>query len=128
MYALILINFVTSGCRTEKVLFDSIQFFLEKGLSYLFKDHEIYYSELPSAGPFHALHYLWKQPINDDRSPEQSKLKDKLRSTRKGFYSRVMKKDIQQKLEYIGNIKCSQASFILKELLGGCSAGGRTFC
>ena len=88
----------------------------------------MYYFKPPSAGPFHALHYLWKQPINNDRSPEQLKLKDKLRSTPKGFYSKAMKKDIQQKLECIGNIKRNQASFILKELLGGCSAGGRTFC
>ena len=32
-----------------------------------------------------------------------------------------MKKDIQQKLECIGNIKLNQVSFILKEFLGGSS-------
>ena len=37
------------------------------------------------------------------------------------FYSRAMKKDIQQKLECIGNIKLNQVSFILKEFLGGSS-------
>ena len=47
---------------------------------------------------------------------------DKLRSNQKVFYSRAMKNDIQQKLECIGNIKPNRASFILKELLGDCSA------
>ena len=46
---------------------------------------------------------------------------DKLRCNGKVFYSRTMKKDIQQKLEWIGNIKPNQASFISKELLEDCS-------
>ena len=64
--------------------------------------------------PFYALYYIWKQPINDDGSPEQLKLMYKLRPNGKVFYSRAVKKEFQQKLECIGNIKPNQASFILK--------------
>ena len=53
------------------------------------------------------------------------KLTDKLRSNQKVFYATAMKKGIHQKLECIGNIKRNQASFILKELLGDCSAAGK---
>ena len=56
VYEPILTNFVINGCKTKKVLFGSIQMLIEKGLSYLFKDHEIHYLTLPSVGPFHALH------------------------------------------------------------------------
>ena len=44
------------GCRTKKVLFDSIQILLEKGLPCLFKDHEMHYFKLPSGCPFHENH------------------------------------------------------------------------
>ena len=81
VYDPILINFVINGGKSKKVLFNSVQMLIEKGLPYLFKDHETYYFKLPSVSPFHALHYLWKQPINNDRSPEQGLIE-------KFFYSR----------------------------------------
>ena len=81
IYVPILNNFVINGCKSKKVLFAPVQMLIEKGLPYLFKDHEIYYFKLPSFSPFHALHYLWKQPINNDRSPEQGLIE-------KFFYSR----------------------------------------
>ena len=41
VYEPILINFVFNGDKYKKVLFDSFQMLIEKGLSYLFKDREI---------------------------------------------------------------------------------------
>ena len=87
----------------------TIQMLLEEYLPYLLKYREIHYFRLPSVGPFHVLHDHWEQPINDDRSPEQLKLMGT--SNWKVFYSRAMKKDIQQKLECIGNIKPNQVIY-----------------
>lgn len=60
VYEPILISFVINGCKTKKVLHDSIQMLIEKGLPYLFKDHEIYYLKLPFVHPTPAPHYLLK--------------------------------------------------------------------
>ena len=87
-----MINFVIKGCRINKVLFYSIQLILGKGLPYLFKDHGKYYFKLPSVGPFYALHDLWKQPLDDDKSLEQLKRIDQIRSNSKVFHSRALKK------------------------------------
>ena len=69
VYEPILINFVINGCKSKTVLFDSVQMVVEKGLPYLFKDHEIYYFKLRSVGPFHSLLFqnhiqMWKCYLN----------------------------------------------------------------
>ena len=45
-----------------------------KGFLYLVPNSCIYYFKLPSQGPYNAIHFLWKQPENENDTPEQLKL------------------------------------------------------
>ena len=95
---------------------------IKKGFPYQFPKSSIYYFKLPSQGPHKAVHILWKQPQNEDSTPQQMKLVEELRNNSKSFYSRAMRKEIQHKLKRLGLFKAYQAIFVIKDLLGDDSA------
>ena len=94
----------------------AIETLIKKGFPYRFPKSSIYYFKLPSQGPHKAVHILWKQPQNEDSTPQQMKLVEELRNNSKSFYSRAMRKEIQHKLKRLGLVKAHQAVFVIKDL------------
>ena len=111
-YVLVEINmhgFKDSGCRDVR---HAMKTLIKKGFPYRFPKSSLCYFKLPSQGPHKAVHILWKQPQNEDSTPQQMKLVEELRNNSKSFYSRAMWKEIQ------GLVKANQAVFVIKDLLG----------
>ena len=75
-----------------------------------FPKSSIYYFKLPSQGPHKAVNIFWKQPQNEDSTPQQMKLVEELRNNSKSFYSRAMRKEIQHKLKCLRLVKAHQFS------------------
>ena len=100
----------------------AIKTLIKKDFPYQFPKSSIYYFKLPSQGPHKAVHILWKQPQNEDSTPQQMKFVEELRNNSKSFYSRAMQKEIQHKLKDLGLVKAHQAVFVIKDLLGNDSA------
>ena len=95
---------------------------IKKGFPHRFPKSSIYYFNLPSPGQHKAVHVLWKQPQKEDSTPQQMKLVENLLNISKSFYSRAMRKEIQQKLKRLGLVKAHQAVFIMEDHLGDDSA------
>ena len=51
----------------------------EEGLPMLLANHDIYHFNLPSKGCHEAVHFIWKQKMEDKQSPEQLRLVDELK-------------------------------------------------
>ena len=86
-YVLVEINmhaFKDSGRRDVR---HAIETLIKKGFRYWFPKSSIYYFKLPSQGPHKAVHILWKQPQNEDSTPQQMKLVEELCNNSKSFYS-----------------------------------------
>ena len=58
----------------------AIETLIEKGFPYRFPKSSIYYFKLPSQGQHKDVHIVWKQPQNEDSTPQQMKLVEELRN------------------------------------------------
>ena len=63
--------FKDSGHQDVSHAIDSL---IKKGFPCWFQKSSIYYFKLPSQGQHKAVHILWKQRKNEDRTPQQMKL------------------------------------------------------
>ena len=89
-----------------------IKHMIERGLPFELKEYWISYYKLPSVGSHWAVHFLWKNWINDSADcPDQLKTIDDLKSKSKTYYSKTMKHEVRKK------IKPCQANFIMKDSL-----------
>ena len=89
-----------------------IKHMIERGLPFELKEYWISYYKLPSVGSHWAVHFLWKNWINDSADcPDQLKAIHDLKSKSKTYYSKTMKHEVRKK------IKSCQANFIMKDLL-----------
>ena len=59
--------FKDSGCRDVR---HAIETLIKKDFHYRFPKSSIYYLKLPSKGPHKAVQILWKQPQNEDSTPQ----------------------------------------------------------
>ena len=96
---------------------------MQNGLPFVIPGVLIFHFKLPSQGPQKAVHFLWKQPVLDEKNnPQQTKLMCGLRNKKELYYSRSMKREIRLKLFKLGIVKPNQATYVIKDLLGDKSA------
>ena len=100
------VNFIRNGVLTQK------------GFPFHLENCDLFYFKLPSQGCHRAVHVLWKQPKNENSTPRQLQLIEQLRSCKKTFYTRAMRREIQSKLKYLGVVKARHAVYVIKDLLG----------
>ena len=80
----------------------------------------IFHFKLLLQGPHKDVHFLWKQPVLDEKyNPQQTKLICGLCNKKELYYTRSMKREIRLKL---GIVKPNQATCVIKDLRGDKSA------
>ena len=89
----------------------------------LFPGFLFFIFKLPSQSPHKAGHFLWKQPVLDEKNNHQQiKLICGLRNKKELYYTQSMKHEIRLKLLKLGIVKPKQATYVVKDLLGDKSA------
>ena len=103
--------------RNNKCKFNyAIESLTQKGFPFHLEYSDLFYFKLPSQGCHRAVHFLWKQPKNEKRTTQQLQLIDQLRSCKKTFYLRPMRREIQSKLKYLGMVKAHHVVYVIKYL------------
>ena len=109
--------------RNDKRKFDyAIESFTQKGVPFHLENSDLFYFKLFSQSCHRADHFLWKQPKNENSTPQQLQLIEQLRSCKKTFHVRATRREIKSKLKYLGMIKAHHAVYVIKDILGNDSA------
>ena len=116
MYTAVVINDHLDG--TNRHLFNkNIQKLKIEGFPF-HSEGDVHMYTLPSTGPHHAIHFIWKQPIGSGNDAESNKLVCGLREKKKNIYTRLTRKFLKEALKKIGVTKGHNANYIIKDLLG----------
>ena len=92
----------------------AIESLKQKGFHFHLENSDLFYFKLPSQGCHKAAHFLWKQPKNENSTPQQLQLIEQLCSCNKTPYTRAMRREIQGKLEYLCVVKAHHAIFVIR--------------
>ena len=113
VYCPIQINDYFVASQNRFVIHNAINKLKKDGFPSVMKNYEIFYFRLPSEGPHSAIHFIWKQPLND-KPKEQQKLIDKVCRSRNMYYNRLTKREIKEKLEHLDVIKPHIAELLMR--------------
>ena len=106
------------SCTKQQNFYNLINDIKEKGFPKLASSCHIFHFKLPSHGPNPAIHFLWKQPMDDDSNSEQQfMLVNNLRAKAKTFYNRAGRKEVKQCLHRLGMVKPHVAEYLIRTIL-----------
>ena len=71
IYQPILLNDYIASSSTRHVLYEAAANLKNRGFPSVVKYSDIYFFALPTQGPHSGLYFIWKQPPDEDSSPEQ---------------------------------------------------------
>ena len=90
----------------------------KKGFPKVAEDFDIYHYKLPSHGPNPAVHFMWKQPRDDEMNEQQqSMLVSNVRQNSQLFYNRAGRRVVKNTLHRLGVVKPHAAEYLIRTIL-----------
>ena len=82
----------------------------------------MYHFKLQSHEPNPAVHFIWKQPKNDDTShKQQTMLVNNLRTNAENFHNRTGRREVKNCLQILGVVKSNVTEYLIRTLLNDSS-------
>ena len=110
------------NCSRRQNFYNLVNDIKSRGFPLISHDHDLYHYKLQSHGPHPAVHFIWKQPKNDDTSQEhQNMLINGLRVNSETFYNRAGRREVKNCIHRLGVVKPNVAEYMIRTLLNDSS-------
>ena len=107
---------------SKQHIYSDVKHVKEKGFPFPC-NFKIKHFHLASASPHPAVHFLWKQPIEDvNNNHKEIQLISKIRQKSKIFIRKSSRREIKNKLLCLGVSNPSAAEYLMREISGDSSA------